>query len=277
MIKNLIGGIAVGLANIIPGVSGGTMMVVLGLFNKVMDSIDGLFKKNNPNRSKNFWFLVQIAVGALIGLVVFANVIKWLLDVIPTQLMFAFVGMVAFSIPSIVKKEMKHDKFKLLPFAIGCAIIIGLEIISPKESMKTVAFPGISLGYLIRVMVDGMIAGGAMFVPGVSGSMLLLLIGEYYLFTSLIAAVTTFKINVIIPLFFIGIGVILGVIISSKICNYMLKNHHASMMNFILGLVVSSAVVLIPFTGLTSLGVIVGSIVAFAVGGLLVILMDKLA
>lgn len=278
MIKNIIGGIAVGLANIIPGVSGGTMMVILGLFNQVMSSIDGLLKKNNPNRKKDFIFLMQIGIGAVLGLIVFAKILEWLFTKYPTQIMFAFVGMVAFSIPTIVKKEMSKDKFKLIPFALGALIIFGLQIIAPSESDKVITnFPALSVTYLLMMVINGMIAGGAMFVPGVSGSMLLLILGQYYLFTSLIASVTTFQINVLIPLVLIAIGVILGVVVSSKICSYMLDKHHEAMMNFILGLVVASAIVLIPFSGLTSLSVIFTSIVSLVVGGILVILMEKLA
>ena len=59
MIKNIIGGIAVGIANVIPGVSGGTMMVILGIFNRMMDAISGIFKKENPNRKEDIIFIFQ--------------------------------------------------------------------------------------------------------------------------------------------------------------------------------------------------------------------------
>ena len=66
MIKNIIGGIAVGIANVIPGVSGGTMMVILGIFNRMMDAISGIFKKENPNRKEDiilffrFWLALEL-------------------------------------------------------------------------------------------------------------------------------------------------------------------------------------------------------------------------
>lgn len=278
MIKNIIGGIAVGLANIIPGVSGGTMMVILGLFKNVMSSIEGLFKKNNNHRKQDFLFLFQIGIGAIIGLIVFAKVLEICFLKFPTQTMFAFVGMVVFSIPSIVKKEMKNDKFKALPFIIGMAIIFILMMIAPeKKELVLTSFPAISLIYLLQMMVIGAVAGGAMFVPGVSGSMLLMIFGQYYLFKSLLANVTTFKLNILIPLVFIAIGVVLGIVISSKICNYFLKNSHENMMNFILGLVVASSIVLIPFKGLSDFSIILTSAIALIGGGLLVIGMEKLS
>ena len=60
MIKNIIGGIAIGIANVIPGVSGGTMMVILGIFNPMMDAISGIFKRENPNRKRDIIFIKML-------------------------------------------------------------------------------------------------------------------------------------------------------------------------------------------------------------------------
>lgn len=68
MIKNLIGGIAVGIANVIPGVSGGTMMVILGIFNHTMEAISGVFQKENDHRKEDILFLFQVLLGAAIGI-----------------------------------------------------------------------------------------------------------------------------------------------------------------------------------------------------------------
>lgn len=278
MIKTFIGGIAVGLANIIPGVSGGTMMVILGLFNRVMECIDGLFSKNNDHRKEDFIFLCILGAGAIVGLVVFAKVLEFCFANYETQTMFAFVGMVAFSIPSIVKKEMSNDKFSLIPFMVGAFIIFGLMYLAPEQKdVVFTTFPDISVVYLLLMIVIGVIGGGAMFVPGVSGSMVLLIIGQYYLFKSLIANVTTFQINVLIPLIFVGCGVIIGIVLSSKICNYFLRTHHSGMMNFILGLVVASSIVLIPINASYDILTIITSAICLIGGGLIVLSMERLS
>lgn len=278
MIKVLIGGIAVGLANIIPGVSGGTMMVVLGLFNRVMSSISGVFKVKNPNRKEDILFLFVLLVGALIGLVVFAKVLEFLFTDYPTQTLFCFVGMVAFSIPTLIKTEMKQDKFKIIPFLLGCAIIFGISYFTPaKTETVLTSFPAINIGYLIMMVVIGMIAGGAMFVPGVSGSMILLIIGKYYLFKSLLANVTSFELDVLVPLFFMGIGILLGIVLSSKITGYCLAKFHQATMNVILGLVVASSIVLIPIHVTYTFGLIISCAGALLIGGVIVLLLEKLA
>ena len=278
MIKTLIGGIAVGLANIIPGVSGGTMMVVLGLFSRVMEAISGVFKIKNENRVEDIKFLIVLLFGAGIGLIVFAKLLEFMFTNFPTQTMFCFVGMVGFSIPSLVKKEMPNDKFKLIPFIAGCLVIFLISFFAP-ENTETVLteFPSISLSYLLLMVFMGIIAGGAMFVPGVSGSMILLILGKYYLFKSLLANVTSFELNILIPLCFMGVGILLGIVLSSKITGYCLKRYHQATMNVILGLVVASTIVLIPVDVAYTMGLMVSSLVSLLLGGIVVLLLEKLA
>ncbi len=277
MLKVFVGGIAVGLANIIPGVSGGTMMVILGLFNRVMESIGGILKFKSEKWKSNFIFLIVLAVGAGLGLVVFSNILEILFVQFPTQTMFCFVGMVGFSIPSLVKKEMKNDKFQIIPFLIGCAIVFAISFFAPEEADVVIeVFPSIDFFYLLSLLGVGFIAGGAMFIPGVSGSMLLLLIGQYYLFMSLIAAVTSFELNVLIPLAVIAIGVVLGVIISSKVTGYCLEKFHGPTMNVILGLVVASCIMLIPIDAHYDFTVIITSIASLILGGAIVFGLEKI-
>ena len=115
-----------------------------------------------------------------------------------------------------------------------------------------------------------------MIFPGVSGSMVLLVLGWYHLFKGYIANVTTFDLKILIPLCFIAIGVGLGIIISSKLSSYLLKNHKNKTMSFILGLVLMSAIVIFPVKSeLYNLVNILTSIVTFAIGGSLIIVLEK--
>lgn len=279
MIKTLIGGIAVGIANIIPGVSGGTMMVVLGIFNKVMDSISDLVSKDNKKRMEAIIFLAQVLVGAVIGLVGFAKVIEFLFNHYPTQTMYWFIGLIAFSIPLFLKSEMKGEKMSLIPFIVGMGIIFGLEFLNPGKGDVAVnpIFPAISIGLCLKMILIGAIAGGTMLMPGVSGSMVLLILGEYYLFKSYLANITLFSMNILIPLGFMGIGIILGILISAKLCGYFLKKYHRGTLSLILGLIVASSIVLIPFSATYNMSVIITSILALLLGGVMVIGLGKIS
>lgn len=278
MIRNIIGGIAVGIANIIPGVSGGTMMVILGIFNRMNEAIANLFKVHNENRKEDILFLLQVLVGAAIGLVGFAKVLNVCFEYYPTQTMYWFVGLVAFSIPVFLKTEMKETKVHWIFLVIGAAIIFGISFLSPNGNADmNPAFPALSAGYLVKMIFVGMIAGFSMFLPGISGSLILLILGEYYLFKSLVASVLTFQMNVLIPLCFVGAGILLGILLAAKLITYLLKKNARATLSLLLGLVVASTLVLIPLNASYDLMTIITSIGAFIFGGLVVKLINHFA
>lgn len=278
MIKNIIGGIAVGIANVIPGVSGGTMMVILGIFNRMTEAISGVFKKENKQRKDDILFLFQVLIGAGIGLVGFAKVLEYLFNYFPTQTMYWFIGLIAFSIPLFLKGEMKGERVKFIPLIVGMLVIFLLEFFNPGKSGADVnpAFPDINLFFLLKMVFIGAIAGATMLMPGVSGSMVLLILGEYYLFKSYLAHVTSFQLSILIPLAFMGVGILLGIVLSAKACDFFLKHYKAGFLSFILGLIIASSVVLIPFGANYNFLVIITSIIALCFGGMIVFGLGKL-
>ena len=116
-----------------------------------------------------------------------------------------------------------------------------------------------------------------MLFPGVSGSMVLLIFNQYYLFKSYVAAVTTFAPDVLISLVFIGIGVVLGIVASAALTGFALKKSRIATLSFILGLIIASSIVLIPFHASYDVFTILTSAFAVILGGVLVALLNKLA
>lgn len=278
MIKNIIGGIAIGIANVIPGVSGGTMMVILGIFNRMMEAISGIFKRVNPNRKDDIIFIFQVLVGAAIGIVGFAKILEILFEYYPTQTIYWFIGLIAFSIPLFVKGEMKGEKLAIVPFVCGLAIIFGLEFLNPGEGNTIVNpdFPPLSSGLFIKMVIIGAISGATMIMPGVSGSMVLLILGEYYLFKSYLAHVTSFSLDVIMPLGFMAIGIAFGIVVSAKLCQYFTRTHKAGFLSLILGLIIASSLVLIPFDVSYDFNLILTSLLAALFGGIIVFGLSKI-
>lgn len=273
MIRNLIGGIAVGVANVIPGVSGGTMMVILGIFNRMMEAISNVFKVNAKNRMADIIFLLQVALGVVIGLIGFAKILEFLFNHYPTQTMYWFIGLIAFSIPLFLKEQMQNEKVNYLWLIIGMAVIFALQILNPGESATEVnpAFPAVTVFLCIKMIFIGMIGGATMLMPGVSGSMVLLILGEYYLFKSYLANVTAFSLEILIPLAFMGIGIILGILLSAKVCQYFLAKNKTQFLSFILGLIIASSLVLIPLHVNYTLILVITSVLAFILGGIIVL------
>ena len=282
MIKNILSGIAVGVANIIPGVSGGTIIVILGLFDEMMEAISNVFKIKISwkERLQSLKFLMTIAIGLAIGLVGFAKILEFLFVHAEVQTIMWFVGLILFSIPVLKKEEMNNEKMNWIFLVIG-ALIIGLlayfvpsndEVIVPLNDILT---KNLTFTYIASLVVLGAISGATMIFPGVSGSMVLMVLGWYHLFKGYVANVTSFEPKILIGLIFIAIGVGIGVIGSAKLTNWLLKKYHNQTMSLIFGLIVMSAIVIIPTSGYNVMTVIT-SILSFLFGGSIVILMDKL-
>ncbi len=281
MLKNIIGGIMIGAANIIPGVSGGTIIVLLGLFDKTMNSISNLFKLkiSFKERLEALKFLLTLIIGVGIGLVVFAKILTFLFENFPNQTLLCFSGLILFSLPSLKKQEMKDSKISMVSFIIGMLIILALTFLSPNNNNLTITFEEIvskdlNLIYILTLILLGMISGGAMIFPGISGSMILLILGWYHLFKGYVANVTTFDPKIIIGLIFIAIGVGIGIILSAKLTTYLLKKHKVGTMSFILGLILMSSITIIPLKGY-DLVTLITSIIAFILGALVVTILEK--
>lgn len=280
MLRNIIGGIAVGIANIIPGVSGGTMMVILGIFDKMMEVISEFFKKGNTRRKEQLLFLAQVLLGAAIGLIGFAKVLEFLFNHYPTQTLYWFIGLVAFSIPVFLKQQLKGERVSWLWMVIGMALILLIQLLAPaEENNVNPDFPAVSLFLCGQMVLVGMIGGFSMFLPGVSGSMVLLIIGQYYLFKSYLANVMRFSLEILIPLFFMGIGILLGILLAAKILNKALKANENATLSFLLGLIVASTCVLFYQTwgAAYDVGMVITCVLSLLFGGVIVMLINRFA
>ena len=283
MIKNVVCGILVGIANIIPGVSGGTIIVILGLFDKLMESISNVFKLkiSFKERLENLWFIMQVLIGAGIGLVAFAKILNYLFVHFELQTIALFAGLILLSLPMLKKEEMDGKKINILFFILGVLTIGIINYLSPGEEGNIVTYEeliskSLTPAFIGSLILMGVIGGATMIFPGVSGSMVLLVLGWYHMFKGYVAAVTTFDIKILIPLIFIALGIGLGIIFSAKLTSFLLKKYKTNTMSFILGLIIMSAIVIFPLKKeLYTFGNVITSVITFILGGGLIILLEK--
>jgi len=244
----LIQGMAVGIANIIPGVSGGTMAVVLGIYERLTESI-GEFFFNKEKRREYFVFLFFIIIGAGIGVLLFARIFTLLFtDAVtrfPTYLFF--IGLIAGSIPTVfrIHGDMRPSIIRAIMLLLGIAGVLAtytlkgsgeaaieLEVISKLPAGITIT--SISPGYAVWLVFCGFAAAGSMIIPGFSGSALLISLGEYH---NIIAFLDG---RMIIPLGFLILGIIPGVLFIAKIIHFVLERYPAPTFYFITGLLIGS-------------------------------------
>lgn len=272
MIKDILKGIIIGVANIIPGVSGGTLAVSMGIYSKIIGSITNLFK-DFKNSVKT---LFPYAVGMILGIAVFSFVITYLFDNFPIPTNFLFIGLILGGVPIIYSgvKKKKIDVLHIVLFLIFASIVIFMGVTKTNSSTNTV----ITLNFVevIKLILIGIVAAATMVIPGVSGSMMLTLLGYYQPITStikeLIKSLAAFNIDSILNsvgiLLPFGIGIVIGIIVIAKLIEYLLKKCPSYVFASILGLIVASPVAILYQTSFVNveIPIIMISIVTLAVG-----------
>lgn len=260
-------GIVFGIANIIPGVSGGTMLVVFGCYDKVCSALT----LNLKEIKKNIVFLVFFGIGFVGGLLGFAMVISWLLANFPIETYMFFMGLIAGSLPLIIRNATVKEKFRpicAVPFVLALTLVVGLAmleqsgIVNSAANAEGIAAFGLFLG-------AGFIAAVAMIIPGVSGSFVMVLIGTY---ETVIASIHLHSLNfaVIIPT---AIGVLAGLVLGARLITFLLKKFRLMVFSAILGLVIGSLYAIFPAgfglnsdTMIGGAALILGAAIAYIVG-----------
>ena len=179
-IVNFIKGIIVGIAVVIPGLSGSMFAVIVGLYEKMINAVSNLRKEFK----KNVLFLLPIVLGGVIGILLSAKLIVDLCEKFPQQSYFFFIGLVLGSIPLVLRK-VKQIKFKpiyllITLFSFGFIMIMGyLSSGETSESISETVHYLTGFSDVIAVFIAGFFSCALMSVPGVSGSVTLMVLGQY--------------------------------------------------------------------------------------------------
>ena len=258
----IIKGMLIGIANIIPGVSGGTMAISLGVYDDLIFSISNIAK----DWKKSIRILLPILIGLAGGIVAFSYLIELLLKqyTLPTAL--AFIGLILGGIPILwlsLKEalQLKNTSitFKhIFVFLFAFMLVAGMALI--KESDATLVAFDLTLSNVILLFFIGIIASGTMVIPGVSGSLVLMVLGFYYnilnTVTNFATALRTLDMNGLLHgvalLLPFGIGVLLGIFFISKLISYLFESRPVMTYSAILGLVLASPVAILINTGALS-------------------------
>ena len=226
---------AIGLAMIIPGVSGGTLAVLLGIYDKIIDSVGNIFKKFK----ESFLFLLPIALGAVLAFAALYYPLKFALKYAPFPTMLLFAGLMLGSIPDLVKKSEKNGFKKLdsIGLVLACFLVVGICFI---PNIGDVDLSGnMQVWHYFLLLFIGMIASCALVVPGVSGSMLLLIFGYYQPLLATISAMRTSFGHSVLVLATFAVGLVVGFFTIAKLMQFLLKKFRRvtywSIVGFVMG------------------------------------------
>ena len=270
LIFDILKGMVIGLANIIPGVSGGTMMVSMGIYDTLIYCITHLFKQFK----KSVMTLLPYVIGMVAALVGLSFIITAALEnyALPTNMLF--IGLIFGGLPAIlaqIKGEKKGVPGVIL-FVLFAAFIIFLEVIRTENTANV----QLSVLEVIKLFVMGVIASATMVIPGVSGSMMLMLFGYYHPIIDSVKGLTTSlasfdmsailaNVGILVPF---GIGIVVGIFAIAKLIEVLLAKWKGLTYCAILGLVVASPAAILMGLDYSGVGVmtVLVSIVTFAAG-----------
>ncbi len=262
-VKRFIGGVFIGVSNVIPGISGGTMAVVFNLYDQLIEALS----LNIKSIKKNFWFLATIACGIVFGILVFSHIMNYFLENYENQTYGAFIGVVMGSIPIIIKKGNIHQAN--IPNIISFLLFFGIMIIMwllQEQQASMVSVEQLTLPLTIGLFFAASIATITMLIPGVSGSLLLVMIGYYH-------AIYTFTIRQLVfpQLIVVVVGMLFGLLAGAKLVSYFLKKFKDIIYAGILGLIIGSLFPLFP-----SLDQPISTLVSLVVAAMLIYYFNKM-
>lgn len=228
MLSDMINGLIIGVSMLIPGVSGGTVALICGIYYKLIAAVDTFFEKPK----ENFKFLLSVAMGGIIGILVFSKLILLTYNTYKTPMVYLFMGAVLGSIPLLIKSAgVKKIDLKTITYPLlGIAIVLLLECL-PKDLFIINAD---GLAEYIVIFLIGIVLATALVLPGISFSYMLLILGLY---EQTLGAIETVN---IVFLFAMGTGVLLGIFLTAKIIRIILRKYPKQTYLVIIGFVIAS-------------------------------------
>jgi len=245
---NFFKGLVIGIANLVPGVSGGTMALVMGIYERLVEAI-GRFLTNKKKRKEYFLFLLPIFLGAAAGILLLARAFSFLLssETFAQPTYFFFIGLILGSIPFLVTvhKDMRVRPLRTIFFLIGLGLVVLLAFVGGKDNasetfqvkyslFNILNITGISIRYGLWLFFCGVITSSAMVIPGVSGSAILLGLGEYKNVLNFVSEL------MVVQLLVFGIGALVGIVGCARLIDYCLKKFPSNTYYLIIGLVAAS-------------------------------------
>lgn len=231
-IARVLKGMIIALGFILPGVSGGVLAAILGIYERMIRFLAHI----KDNFVENVLYFTPVAIGMVLGIAAFSYPVNLLLDNYKVIVLWGFAGAIIGTIPSLIKesvKESDRDRADTVTFWLSF-ILSGVFLYSLNGMVGT-----LPANFLSFVLAGALIALGIL-IPGLSPSNLLLILGLYT------PMLTGFKRLDLFGTFLpIGIGGALALILFSKAMDYILKHYHSRVYHFIIGIVLSSTLLIV--------------------------------
>lgn len=240
-------GAAMGAANVIPGVSGGTIAFITGIYEELINSIksfdlDALklamqFKVKEFAAHTNLQFLISVGIGVVVSIVSLAKLLEFLFINHELLTMAFFFGLIVSSVYLVGKQIGKWDAAAIFMLLLGVGIAAGIAFLKPAQEDTAPLW----------VFLCGIVAISSMILPGLSGSYVLLIMGNYLL---ILKAISTLNFGILVPM---AAGCAVGLVAFSHILSYIFKHFRNGTLGLLTGFVAGSLAIIWPWKKTTFL------------------------
>ncbi len=230
-----------GAANVIPGVSGGTIALITGIYERLINAIKACdvtaMKLFLARDFAKLWqhidgrFLAAIGLGVVVSIVTLAKLFEYLLDAHERFTMAFFFGLILLSLYYVAKRISAWTPTVIVSLIVGSAIAIGIALLAPASENSS----------FIYVFVCGVVAISSMILPGLSGSFVLIIMGNYAL---VLGAISSMQMSVLVPL---ALGCVVGLVLFSHVIAWIFKHYENQTLALMTGFVLGSLVVIWPW------------------------------
>lgn len=253
MIRDAIHGFCMALADSVPGVSGGTIAFILGFYDQFIGSIHDLAFGKKDEKIAALRYLLKLGIGWIIGMVLAILILSRLFETHIYTVSSVFIGFIIGAIPLVVMEEKESTKewAKGIVFLLlGIALVAGITYFNGNSQSASLDLGTFSWTTAIRLFFIGMVAICAMFLPGISGSTILLIFGAYIPVISAVKELLHLQLQYFPLVFVFGLGVLAGAASVVKLIQYSLEHFRTQTIYFILGMMAGSlyAIIMGPVT-----------------------------
>ena len=231
-----------GAANVIPGVSGGTIALITGIFERLINAIKSFdlkaakllfgFKIKDFIAYTDLKFLIALVIGMLIAVVSLAKIFDYLFQHYPVYIWAYFFGLVLASVFFVGKTIQKWKTSVIVTFVLGTGIAVTLSLLN--HSAENPSF--------IYLIFCGVAAICSMILPGLSGSFILVIMGNYKLI--MIDAINNLDFNILLP---VVIGAVGGLVAFSHLLSWVFKKFRDETISLLTGFILGSLSILWPW------------------------------
>ncbi len=256
-------GMLIGSGFILPGVSGGALAAIFGIYERIIEFLANITK----NFKENVIFFIPVGLGAITGIILLSYGVSFLLGNYETIMLWFFVGCIIGTVPALWKEAGKEGRSLREIIILVVSFILGVVILY----LGNTAINGSVDQNFFTWTIAGMLISLGMIVPGLSPSNFIVYMGMYKAMSD---GFKSLDFSVILP---IGIGMILSILLFSKLVHYIFKKAYPQLFHFIFGIVMASTVMIVPlsYPNFTLTGYIM-CVVMFIAGSALGLWMSKL-